>query len=124
MATADKSGKPHVIPICYAYDGIRFFSAIDQKPKRLPATKLKRIRNITDNPQVSLVIDHYEDDWNKLAYLMVQGNADILLEGKDYHDALVLLTDKYPQYQQANLADLHLPVIRITPAILSSWGVM
>jgi len=57
LATADKTGKPHVIPICFAFDGKRFFSPIDEKPKRSAPTNLKRLKNIAENPNVALVID-------------------------------------------------------------------
>ena len=63
LGTADRSGQPHVVPICFACDGKYFYSPIDEKPKRTAPTKLKRLRNIGENPQVSLLIDHYEEDW-------------------------------------------------------------
>src|SRR4029077_14156187 len=65
LATADKSGQPHVIPICFVFDGQNFYSPIDEKPKRAAPTNLKRLRNIRENPKVTIVIDHYEEDWRK-----------------------------------------------------------
>src|SRR4029077_19998998 len=80
LATADASGQPLVIPICFAFDGKEFFSPIDEKPKR--HTHPKRLRNIAENPQVSLIIDHYEEDWRRLAYVLVRGRARVLLRGE------------------------------------------
>lgn len=124
MATADKSGIPYVIPICYAYDENNFFTPIDHKPKRVPGAELKRIRNIKENANVSVVIDEYHDDWSRLCHLIIHGRAEIIETGEEYQDALRILTAKYPQYQQAGLARLSLPVIKIIPARIISWGLL
>ena len=60
LATADGTGQPHVIPICFTFDGRSVYSVLDQKPKGVPPTRLRRVRNIVANPKVSLVVDHYE----------------------------------------------------------------
>jgi PPOX class probable F420-dependent enzyme len=82
LATADKTGQPHVIPVCFAFNGKKFFSPIDEKPKRAAPSKLKRVRNIRENPQVSLIIDRYDENWDNLAYVLVFGKARILLGGR------------------------------------------
>jgi PPOX class probable F420-dependent enzyme len=81
LATADAAGQPHVIPICFVFDGANFYSPIDEKPKRVTASKLKRLRNIRENPRVALVIDHYDENWAKLAYILVTGRARLLASG-------------------------------------------
>ena len=63
---ADAKGQPHVIPICFAFDGEAIYSVLDAKPKTTPLRNLRRVRNIIANPQVSLVVDHYEEDWKQL----------------------------------------------------------
>src|SRR5215471_10851015 len=78
LATADKNGQPHVIPFCYAFDGRYFYFVVDEKPKRHTGKPLKRIRNMLENPHVSLVIDDYSDDWTQLAYVMVTGAARLV----------------------------------------------
>src|SRR5262249_62282315 len=78
LATADAVGRPAVIPICYVFDGTSFYSAIDQKPKRVAPMELRRIRNIRVNPNVALVIDDYSENWSELAYVLVHGVAEIL----------------------------------------------
>ena len=99
LGTADRSGQPHVVPICFACDGKYFYSPIDEKPKRTAPTKLKRLRNIRENPQVSLLIDHYEEDWSKLAYVLITGKARIMQRGHRHRRAVTLLRKKYPQYR-------------------------
>ena len=119
LATADRFGQPHVVPICFAFDGKSFYSPIDEKPKRTAPTKLKRLRNIRENPQVSLVIDHYEEDWNKLCYVLITGTARILQGGKTHNLAVMLLRKKYPQYRRMLIETR--PVIVITPKRITFW---
>jgi PPOX class probable F420-dependent enzyme len=120
LATADKSGQPHVIPICFVFDGKHFYSPIDEKPKRTTPSKLKRLRNIAENPNVALVVDSYDEDWRKLAYVLVFGTAGILQSGKKYHQTVKLLREKYRQYR-AMAIDAR-PMIVITPKRIVSWG--
>jgi PPOX class probable F420-dependent enzyme len=120
LATADAAGMPHVIPICYALDGEHFYFVVDEKPKRT-RTGLKRLRNITENPQVALVIDAYDEDWSRLAYLLVQGRATRVDSRQEYEHMLVVLRARYPQYQaMALLIDTN-PMIRIAPRRLHWW---
>ncbi|PYO32715.1 MAG: hypothetical protein DMD86_11810, partial [Candidatus Rokuibacteriota bacterium] len=72
LGTADASGQPLVVPICYAFDGHSLFSAIDAKPKTKRPEGLKRIRNIRENAKVSVVIDRYDEDWAQLRYVIIQ----------------------------------------------------
>jgi len=120
LATADKSGQPHVIPICFVFDGKHFFSPIDEKPKRTAPTKLKRLKNIRENPQVALVVDYYDEDWRKLAYILIFGKARILHSGDKHRQAVELLRRKYPQYRHMAIAAR--PMIVITPKRLIRWG--
>ena len=99
LGTADASGRPLVVPVCYAFDGRRWYSAIDGKPKRAAAGNLKRVGNIRENPRVSVLIDHYDDDWRRLRYVIIHGTADLLSEGPEHSYALDLLAAKYPQHQ-------------------------
>lgn len=122
LATADKSGKPHVVPICYAYDGESFFTALDRKPKKVAMNRLKRVRNILQNENISLVVDHYVEDWSKLRYVIVSGKARLVLTGKEHRKAISLLNKKYQQYRKMRLTDLKAPVIKIQPQKIVSWG--
>jgi PPOX class probable F420-dependent enzyme len=120
LATADASGQPHVVPICFVFDGKYFYSPIDEKPKRAEPRRLKRLRNIAENPHVSLVIDHYDEDWRKLGYVLVFGKAKILWRGTEHKTAVQLLRIKYTQYHR--MAIDRLPIIRIAPARFRCWG--
>ena len=120
LATADKNGCPHVVPICFVFDGNYFYSPIDEKPKRTAPEKLKRVKNIRENAQVALVIDHYEEDWRKLAYMLVSGNARVLLSGASHRKAVTLLRRKYSQYRKMRID--RLPIILIRPTRITSWG--
>ncbi|HEY7350728.1 MAG TPA: TIGR03668 family PPOX class F420-dependent oxidoreductase [Ktedonobacterales bacterium] len=121
LATADAQGCPFVVPICYAFDGFSVYSALDEKPKSVAPTRLKRVRNIQANPRVALVIDDYSEDWRALAYIQIRGRADLLVEGTGEHaEAIRLLRAKYPQYRA--MAIDQQPVLRITPEAIVSWG--
>lgn len=120
LATAGAEGAPHVIPVCFTTDGRCIYSVLDQKPKRAPLTRLRRIRNIQANPQVALLIDHYEEDWTRLWYLLVSGTAELLVEGDERVQAIGMLRDKYQQYRVMDIDPN--PVIKITPTRVVSWG--
>lgn len=122
LATVDPAGRPHVVPVCFVYRSKIFYTAIDRKPKRVPAEKLARLRNIKHSPQVALLIDSYDEDWSKLWYILVQGKARLLPEpgGKEHSLAVRALKHKYPQYRAGMLTD-DAPIIRITVERISSW---
>jgi PPOX class probable F420-dependent enzyme len=120
LATADENGRPLVIPICYAFDGKDLYSPIDEKPKKTSPLSLERIRNIRQNPKVSLVIDRYSKDWKRLAYVLIRGTAKVLFRGEKHKKAVSLLRRKYPQYRR--MAIEKRPVIHITPGHIKSWG--
>lgn len=122
MATVDEFGKPLVLPVCFAFDGSFIYSPIDKKPKTVSAGKLKRVRNIINNSNVSLVIDEYVENWSMLYYLIIQGTAELIDEGEEYKNSLTMLSDKYDQYREMGLENLGAPVIKITPEKIISWG--
>lgn len=120
LATADKHGQPHVIPICFVFDGKVLYSPIDEKPKRSSPLELKRLRNIRANPQVAVVIDRYIEKWKKLAYVLIFGKASCLRKGPRHQKAVRLLRLKFPQYRKMRIEER--PVIRITPTRFVAWG--
>ncbi len=120
LATADANGQPHVIPVCYVFDGESIYSVLDAKPKTTPLRQLRRVRNILANPRVSLVVDHYEEDWSRLQYVMISGEASLLESGEEWGLSIVMLRQKYPQYHRMALDQS--PVIKITPARFVPWS--
>jgi PPOX class probable F420-dependent enzyme len=97
LATVDADGRPHLVPICFALDGDVLYSAVDQKPKR--SKRLKRLENIRTNPQVAVLVDHYDDDWTRLWWVRLDGTARVLEGGPEREHALALLREKYAQYR-------------------------
>jgi PPOX class probable F420-dependent enzyme len=109
-----------VIPVCFVFDGKYFYSAIDEKPKRSAPLKLKRLKNIRENTAVALVIDRYDEDWQRLAYVLVHGTARIVSKGIRHRTAVRLLRKKYHQYKRMDLETR--PVIVINARDYRSWA--
>jgi PPOX class probable F420-dependent enzyme len=118
LATADGSAVPHVVPICFAIDGTNLYVTIDEKPKR--GMRLKRLRNVEENPRVAVIADRYDEDWTRLGWVMVRGSAEILADGAEHDQAQALLRARYPQLQAMAIDDCPVIAVRITQAL--SWG--
>jgi len=119
LGCSTKNGKPLVIPVCFVFDGSAIYSAIDEKPKRSQPLSLRRISNIIENPHVSLVVDEYYEDWRRLRYVLVDGDASVLTKGKKFEAAISLLRNKYRQYDRMELEAR--PVIEISPLRIVAW---
>src|SRR5579862_8369979 len=91
LATADATGQPHVIPIVFATDGRKLYTPLDKKPKRIAPNQLKRVRNLHENPKLALIIDHYDEDWTKLMWVMVKGSGTLVESGETYAAGVRLL---------------------------------
>ncbi len=122
LATADPGGAPHNIPVCFWFDGARFYFAIDEKPKQRTGMELKRMRNIAANPRVALLIDHYEEAWSFLAYVLVHGRAQVVDDPNEYLLALRNLREKYSQYRRMALVAEANPMVRIDVERVHVWG--
>ena len=121
LATANERGQPSVLPVCYAYDGSRFYTPLDEKPKRVSPTELRRVRDIQANPSVSLVIDQYDDEWSHLRYVRVRAHAELVApEANGHAEALRLLRERYVQYRAMALEER--PIIALTPESVISWS--
>src|SRR5258708_28573969 len=94
LATADRQATPHVVPVCYAIDEDQLYITIDAKPKR--GAPLKRLRNIAENPAIAVVVDRYDEDWNRLGWVMLRGPAALLASGPEHGRAHGLLPARYP----------------------------
>jgi PPOX class probable F420-dependent enzyme len=121
LATADRAGAPHVVPVCFCLNGSSLYITVDEKPKRTDVP-LKRIRNIRENPQVAVTVDRWDEDWTRLAWVMVRGQADILTGGEEHADAQKQLCLRYPQYRTMDLTPL--PVIAVRIQRVLSWGAL
>jgi len=121
LATVNREQRPHVIPICFVWDGSVFYSAIDRKPKRVAPTRLVRLKNIEEIPHVALLVDQYDEDWTRLWYVLVRGEAELVSAPVERKRAIQHLRAKYPQYDASILAD-DAPILRITPIRVTAWG--
>lgn len=117
LATAGADGRPHVVPVCFAIDEHTLYFAVDSKPKR--STNLKRLRNIAANPAVSILVDHYEDDWNRLWWVRVDGDARVVTEKAEAQRAVKLLAARYSQYRANAPAG---PVVAVAIAAMTGWS--
>ena len=117
LGTADAQGRPHVVVVTFAVDGDTVYTAVDQKPKSGP--DLKRLRNIGENPQVTMLADHYSDDWETLWWVRADGRAAILADQRQMAEPLRLLASRYWQYRQAPPTG---PVIAVTVERWSGWA--
>jgi PPOX class probable F420-dependent enzyme len=120
LATADASGRPYLVPVCFAWEGDHIFIALDEKPKSVAPGRLKRVRNILENPRVSFLVDSYSEDWSRLSYTLASGSASLEQPGSPLHaSAIRLLREKYPQYRE--MAIERQPVISIGVESVHSW---
>lgn len=100
LATLTPAGRLHLVPICFVLDGDVVYSAVDAKPKR--TLELQRLANVAANPEVALVVDHYEDeDWTRLWWVRLRGTSRTVADPPERERALDLLAAKYPQYRAA-----------------------
>ena len=121
LATADRLGIPHVVPVCFCVDGTTLYITVDEKPKRTDVP-LKRVRNIVANPAVAVSVDRWDEDWTRLGWVMLHGLAEILDSGDEHDVAQERLRARYPQYRAMDLALL--PVIAVRIRRVLSWGAL
>ncbi len=120
LATADGRSRPQVVPVCFALVGEHVVTAVDEKPADADE-ELRRVRDVESNPFVSLVVDHYLEDWDRLGWVQIRGRATVVEPGVDGHrSAIEALRGKYEQYETHALEER--PLIRIDPGHAISWG--
>jgi PPOX class probable F420-dependent enzyme len=117
LATVGAGGRPHIVPICLATTGDAIFFAVDHKPKR--TTDLQRLRNIAHNPLVSVLVDHYEEDWTRVWWVRADGHARVLAGGAESVHAIDLLVARYEQYAAHRPEG---PAVAIHVERLSGWS--
>jgi PPOX class probable F420-dependent enzyme len=117
LATVGPDGRPHLVPICFALEGETLYSAVDEKPKR--SKRLKRLENIRRHPEVTVLVDHYEEDWTRLWWVRLDGVARVLERGPERERALELLQAKYEQYRAESPTG---PVIAVRVARWRAWS--
>ncbi len=123
LATVDGTGKPQVVPICYAISDDCLYFVIDRKPKP-STTRLSRLRNIAANPRVAIVVDRYSDDWTQLGFVQLEGLAEIEARAAEYTHAMSILRQRYPAYRDMQLEQSTNPLVRVTLVGFHSWGLL
>lgn len=117
LATADEVGQPHIVAATFVLEGDSIFTAVDSKPKG--SRDLKRVRNIRANPRVSVLADHYEDDWTQLWWARADGTAVVLEDEEEMARPIGLLQGKYWQYKENRPGG---PVIAVTVDRWTGWA--
>jgi PPOX class probable F420-dependent enzyme len=108
LATSSAESEPHVIPICFVLLDDTIYSVIDEKPKS--GRRLLRLRNIDQTGQAALVVDHYDEDWSQLAFVLLRGPAQTIPGDSA---ALAALREKYPQYLDMSLDRAEMVELRV-----------
>jgi PPOX class probable F420-dependent enzyme len=116
LATVRQDGRPHVVPIVFAVDGETLYTAVDGKPKS--SARLQRLANIEANPRVSILADHYTEDWSQLWWVRADGVARVWFDGPECERGLELLRSKYTQYREVALDG---PVIAVAVENWAWW---
>jgi PPOX class probable F420-dependent enzyme len=101
----------------FAVEGDTLYSAVDRKPKR--SSKLRRIENARARPDVTILVDHYDEDWSRLWWIRLRGRARVLDDGDERDRALALLEEKYRQYRTQPPDG---PVLAVDLTELRSWS--
>jgi PPOX class probable F420-dependent enzyme len=116
LASIDRNGRPHVVPICFAIADDRIVSVVDDKPKR--TTELRRLDNVREHPDVQLVVDHYDEDWSALWWVRISGRAHVVERDNAREPAIDLLAAKYRHYRDHRPSG---PLLVIEISTISSW---
>ncbi|RSN61044.1 TIGR03668 family PPOX class F420-dependent oxidoreductase [Amycolatopsis sp. WAC 04182] len=114
LATTGSDGVPHVVPVTFVLEGDSMAFAIDHKPKS--TTALRRLKNIAENPVVSFLTDHYDEDWAELWWARADGVARVLTDPDEQTLPIRLLREKYPQYEAQP------PPHAVVTTLVHSWS--
>jgi len=117
LGLLDDAGAPRVLPVTYAISGDALVSAVDDKPKRVAGDRIARVRWLRADPRAALTVDHYEDDWTKLAWVQAIGTVRIVDVG-NAADAIEALAGRYPRYAERRPAG---PLLALRPERLLWW---
>ncbi len=117
LATTNPGLGVDIVPVTFALlPGDRLVSIVDQKPKS--TTRLRRLANIAAHPEVTVLVDHYEDDWERLWWVRLRGTATVVADGEAFTEARDALVARYPQYEEAPPPG---PVISVAVQEWSGW---
>ena len=116
LATVRPDGSPHIVPVCFALAGGLIYTAVDHKPKA--TADLARLRYIAAEPRVALLADRYDDDWSRLWWVRVDGEASVVDSPQERDRALAALAAAYAQYAARAPQG---PVVAVRPHRFRGW---
>lgn len=123
LASADADGRPHAVPICFALIEGLLVSPLDEKPKEVGPKSLRRVQNVAMNPMVSVIVDRYTEDWDRLGWVRIDGRCTVREADDSNHGRVIAaLRAKYDQYETQRLEDR--PYLAIEPETVTSWGTL
>jgi PPOX class probable F420-dependent enzyme len=117
LATVGADGQPHLVPVTFAVDGDLIYTTVDHKPKK--SANLRRLRNVRENPRVALLVDYYDEDWDQLWWVRIEGWASVVDDERGLQDPLDVLAERYEQYREHRPAG---PVIVIQVDRWKGWS--
>ncbi len=117
LGLLDSTGRPRVLPVTFARVGTELWSAIDDKPKRVPGSELARVRWLRSRPDTALTVDRYDEDWTRLAWVQLLGRTEIV-DAEGHDDVLGALAERYRRYREHRPRG---PLLRLTPARVIYW---
>ena len=117
LGLLDETGGPRVLPVTFAVAEGRIWSAVDEKPKRVPGEDLARLRFLRRDPRVALTVDRYSDAWGELAWVQVLGDVEIVPVDRE-PEALAALVAKYAAYRDSPPPG---PLLAVTPDRCLVW---
>ncbi len=116
FATTYPDGRPHQVPVTFTVLGSAVVHMIDHKPKT--TNRLQRLVNLESSARASLLVDHYEDNWDLLWWVRVDGPTSVMSGGPEWEMARAALADKYSQYEDRPPRG---PAIILEIAHISRW---
>ena len=124
MATIAPAGPPRLVPVCFELVADHLWIAIDDKPKRsADPMALARVRDVVERPAVSMLVDRWDEDWTRLGWVRIEGQAGIVAARSPGHEAAIAaLRAKYPQYRSHRVEER--PAIRVAIERVVTWGVL
>ena len=125
LVTIAPDGRPRPVPVCFvlADDAAILYTPLDDKPKQTDdPMRIARVRDIERDPRVSILADHWDEEWSRLGWLRAEGRATLLDPGAEQAGAVAALRARYPQYLTHRLDDR--PLIRIEIDRVTTWGAL
>ncbi len=111
LATSVRN-RPHVVPVCYIFMDGCFFISTDYSTKKL--------KDINNNPLVSLVVDEYVPQNHK--GIVICGDVEIIERGEPFTNIYTGFFNKFDWVRKDPWTEGQAPFLKIKPYSKVSWG--